>query len=106
LIFVVDVAGSEGRSPVEDLQNLRKEIDLYDPTLSSRPWLVVANKMDLPNAKENLEVLRERFPRISILPISAEKGEGVDVLKEALAWRMTSDQHIVSSIKGGQARNH
>jgi GTP-binding protein len=106
LIFVVDVAGSEGRSPAQDLQNLRKEIDLYDPTLSSRPWLVVANKMDLPNAKENLEVLRERFPRISILPISAEKGEGVDVLKEALAWRMTSDQHIVSSIKGGQARNH
>jgi GTP-binding protein len=106
LIFVVDVAGSEGRSPAQDLQNLRKEIDLYDPTLSSRPWLVVANKMDLPNAKENLEVLRERFPRISILPISAEKGEGVDALKEALAWRMTSDQHIVSSIKGGQARNH
>jgi GTP-binding protein len=106
LIFVVDVAGSEGRSPAQDLQNLRKEIDLYDPTLSSRPWLVVANKMDLPNAKENLEVLRERFPRISILPISAEKGEGIDALKEALAWRMTSDQHIVSSIKGGQARNH
>ena len=106
LIFVVDVAGSEGRSPAQDLQNLRKEIDLYDPTLSSRPWLVVANKMDLPNAKENLEVLRERFPRISILPISAEKGEGIDVLKEALAGRMTSDQHIVSSIKGGQARNH
>lgn len=106
LIFVVDVAGSEGRSPAQDLQNLRKEIDLYDPTLSSRPWLVVANKMDLPNAKENLEVLRERFPRISILPISAEKGEGIDALKEALAGRMTSDQHIVSSIKGGQARNH
>src|SRR5205807_2141748 len=38
LIFVIDVAGSEGRSPVEDLQSLRKEIDLYDPMLSSRPW--------------------------------------------------------------------
>ena len=36
LIFVVDIAGSEGRNPVEDLQNLRREIDLYDPTLSSR----------------------------------------------------------------------
>src|ERR1041385_3206758 len=57
LIFVVDIAGSEGRSPVEDLQNLRKEIDLYDPTLSLRRWLVVANKMDLPSAKENLELL-------------------------------------------------
>ena len=88
LIFVIDVAGSEGRSPVEDLQNLRKEIDLYDPALSSRPWLVVANKMDLPNANENLEMLRERFPKISIIPISAAKGEGIDALKETLSGKI------------------
>src|SRR5438270_6287600 len=92
LIFVIDVAGSEGRNPVEDLQNLRQEIDLYDPTLSSRPWLVAANKMDLPNADENLEILRQRFPRISILPISAAKGEGIDELKKALAERMNADK--------------
>jgi GTP-binding protein len=88
LLFVIDVAGSEGRSPVEDLQNLRKEIDLYDPALSSRPWLVVANKMDLPNANENLETLRERFPKISIIPISAAKGEGIDALKETLSEKI------------------
>jgi len=88
LIFVIDVAGSEGRSPVEDLQNLRKEIDLYDPALSSRPWVVVANKMDLPNANENLEMLRERFPKISIIPISAAKGEGIDALKETLSGKI------------------
>ena len=105
LIFVIDVAGSEGRDPVEDLQNLRKEIDLYDPTLSSRPWLIVANKMDLPNANENLEMLRERFPKITIVPISAANGEGIDALKEALAERMTGDRGISSPIKGGQARN-
>ena len=92
LIFVIDVAGSEGRSPVEDLQNLRKEIDLYDPMLSSRSWLVVANKMDLPNANENLETLREKFPKISIVPVSAANGEGIDTLKKALAERMTGDQ--------------
>jgi GTP-binding protein len=105
LIFVIDVAGSEGRSPVEDLQNLRKEIDLYDPMLSSRSWLVVANKMDLPNANENLETLREKFPKISIVPISAANGEGIDALKEALAERMTGDQDISFPIKGGQAEN-
>jgi GTP-binding protein len=105
LIFVIDVAGSEGRSPVEDLQNLRKEIDLYDPMLSSRSWLVVANKMDLPNANENLETLREKFPKISIVPISAANGEGIDTLKKALAERMTGDQDISSPIKGGQAEN-
>ena len=105
LIFVIDVAGSEGRSPVEDLQNLRKEIDLYDPMLSSRPWLVVANKMDLPNANENLETLREKFPKVSIVPISAANGEGIDMLKKALAERMTGDQDISSPINGGQAEN-
>src|SRR5881398_870044 len=57
LIFVVDVAGSEERNPVEDLQNLRREIDLYNPTLSARSWLVIANKMDLPNTEENLKAL-------------------------------------------------
>src|SRR6266487_3875283 len=105
LIFVIYVAGSEGRSPVEDLQNLRKEIDLYDPMLSSRSWLVVANKMDLPNANENLETLREKFPKINIVPISAANGEGSDTLKRALAERMTGDQDVSSPIKGGQAEN-
>jgi GTPase len=105
LIFVIDVAGSEGRSPVEDLENLRKEIDLYDPALSSRPWLVVANKMDLRNANENLETLRERFPKININPISAANGEGIDTLKEALAERMMGDKAVSSPIKGGQAPN-
>jgi GTP-binding protein len=105
LIFVIDIAGSEGRSPLEDLQNLRKEIDLYDPTLSSRPWLVVANKMDLPNANENLTLLREKFPKVRIVPISAANGEGIDGLKEALAERMTGDRAVSSPIKSGQARN-
>jgi GTP-binding protein len=105
LIFVIDVAGSEGRSPVEDLQNLRKEIDLYDPMLSSRPWLVVANKIDLSKANENLETLRERFPNISIIPISAANGEGIDTLNEALAERMMGDKAVSSPIKGGQVPN-
>src|SRR5213596_651257 len=96
LVFVVDVAGSEGRNPAEDLQNLRREIDLYDPTLSARSWLVIANKMDLPNTEENLKALRTRFPKLSILPISAAKGEGIEALKEALAAIMTNDKDVVS----------
>ena len=97
LIFVVDVAGSEGRNPVEDLQNLRREIDLYDPTLSSRAWFVVANKMDLPGAKENLKALQERFPKLQILPTSAAKGEGIDALKQALATQITEPEVSVSA---------
>jgi GTPase len=97
LVFVVDVAGSEGRSPVEDLQNLRREIDLYDPSLSSRAWLVVANKMDLPGAKENLTALQARFPKLQILPTSAAQGEGIDALKQALATRITDSQESDSA---------
>ncbi len=84
-LFVVDVAGSEGRNPVEDLQQLRKELDLYDPLLSQRPWFVIANKMDLPGADENLNALRKKFPKIDIVPVSAAKGEGIDELKKRLA---------------------
>jgi GTP-binding protein len=84
LLFVLDVAGSEGRNPIEDLQNLRREIDLYDPRLSQRPWFVIANKMDLPGATENLTALRKRFSSIEIVPVSAIKGEGIEELKETL----------------------
>jgi GTPase len=97
LVFVVDIAGSEGRNPVEDLQNLRREIDLYDPTLPSRAWFVVANKMDLPGAKENLKALQERFPKLQILPTSAAKGEGIDDLKQALATRITGPEENISA---------
>ena len=83
-LFVIDVAGSEGRNPVEDLQQLRKELDLYDPMLSQRPWFVIANKMDLPCAEENLSGVRKKFPKIDIVPISAAKGEGIEKLKEKL----------------------
>jgi GTP-binding protein len=85
LLFVVDVAGSEDRNPIEDLQNLRREIDLYDPTLSQRPWFVIANKMDLPGAPENLKALRARFPSVKVVPLSAAKGEGMEELKGQLA---------------------
>ena len=88
LVFVIDIAGSEERNPIEDLQNLRREIELYDPMLSDRLWLVAANKMDLPNANENLDALRQRFPKISIVPISAAKREGMDVLKQTLSGKI------------------
>ena len=84
LLFVLDIAGSEGRHPIEDLQNLRREINLYDARLSDRPWFVVANKLDLPEAAENLRALRERFPDREIVAISAEQAEGISELRASL----------------------
>src|SRR5256886_5836903 len=84
LVFVVDVAGSEGRNSTEDLQNLRREIDLYDPALSKRPWYIIANKMDLPAARENLEALEHRFPTIETAAVSAQTRHGMESLNKKL----------------------
>lgn len=84
LLFVVDVAGSEGRHPIEDLQSLRREIDLYDTRLSQRPWSIVANKLDLPEADGNLRLVRERFGSVPVVAVAAESGKGIAELKEQL----------------------
>ena len=84
-LFVVDMAGSEGRSPIADLESLRREIDLYDARLSQRPWFVVANKMDLVSARENLRAFRARFPQVEVVAVSGQEGSGIDELKTVLA---------------------
>ena len=88
LLFVVDMAGSEGRDPIEDVETLRKEIKLYEEELSKLEWLVVANKMDLEGARENLQNFRARFPKVEIVPISAEFEEGLQELKAVLCERV------------------
>ena len=105
LLFVVDAAGSEGRHPVEDLQSLRREIDLYDTRLSKRPWCIVANKMDLPEAEENLPVVRARFPSVTVIPISADKGEGINGLKAQLSdWLTAAETNNATSVESAEAR--
>ena len=81
---MVDMAGSEGRDPVADLEILRREIREYDAELAQFPWMVVANKMDLEGAEENLANFRQRFPRVRLIPISAELEEGLGELKAML----------------------
>src|SRR5207237_6922686 len=70
LLFVLDMAGSDGRSPIADLESLRREIHLYAPRLSERSWFIIANKMDLPEAEENFRGFKKRFPHRPILVLS------------------------------------
>lgn len=91
LVFVIDMAGSEGREPIEDLGKLREELKMYDPTLADRPWLIVANKMDLPDAEEKLKHFKQRFRRVEIIPISAKDGEGIEAFKARLAELAVSE---------------
>ena len=56
--------------------------------MSKLEWLVVANKMDLEGAAENLQNFRVRFPKVEIVPISAEFEEGLEELKAVLCERV------------------
>jgi GTP-binding protein len=78
------MAGSEGRDPISDLEILRREIKEYDDELARFPWKIIANKMDLEGAAENLEIFRDRFPKVEIIPISADSGLGLDDLRQVL----------------------
>ncbi|HHY37078.1 MAG TPA: GTPase ObgE [Firmicutes bacterium] len=81
LIHVLDLAAVEGRDPVQDFYIINEELDRYSRELAALPQVVAANKMDLPQAKENLFLLREKLePEYEIFPISAVTGEGVDRL--------------------------
>jgi GTPase len=97
LLFVLDMAGSEGRSPIADLESLRREIDLYDSRLSLRPWVVVANKMDLPQAEENLRDFERRFPQRTVVPISAKENRGINEFKRVLGEWINGEQQRMSS---------
>ncbi|TEB07305.1 GTPase ObgE [Pelotomaculum schinkii] len=81
LIHVLDTAGSEGRDPVEDFKVTNRELILYNPVIGSRPQVIVANKMDLPEAAENLTRLKEAYGNdYEIFPISAATGSGLGPL--------------------------
>ena len=56
LVHIVDVAGSEGRDPIEDFEKINLELERFNPELAERPQIVAANKIDLASDEQ-----RERF---------------------------------------------
>ena len=83
LVYVIDMAGTDAREPWNDYKILKKELDEYSAELSSRPSVVVANKMDSAEAKENLARFVEETG-VKPVEISCATGEGLDRFKEAL----------------------
>jgi GTP-binding protein len=79
MLFVIDMGGVDGRDPVEDFNNLREELRLFNPELEERPYRVVANKMDEPESDANLERFQKETGERPIRVI-AELGEGIDAL--------------------------
>jgi GTPase len=87
LMFLIDMAGVDNRDPREDYATLVRELKLYDPALLKKPRVVVANKMDLEGAKENLAKFKRRY-KVDILQISCLSGAGLEKLKDELRRRV------------------
>ena len=85
LFFVIDMAGSEGRNPIEDYQSLKKELSLYDPTLANKPSCIIANKMDIAESAENVVMFTSRFPKLKIVKISASCEENLNSILEFIS---------------------
>ena len=84
LVFVVDMAGVDAREPWVDFKTLRAELKAYDPSLLALPSIVVANKMDVPEAKANLSAFKRKFRTVKPVPVSTITGDGLEALKDAL----------------------
>ena len=86
IIHVIDMSGMEGRDPYEDYVTINEELKQYNLRLTERPQLIVANKMDMPDAEENLAEFRKKLPEdAQIFPISALSRQGLSNLLFAVA---------------------
>jgi GTP-binding protein len=78
IVHVIDMASMEGRDPYEDYLTINKELQEYNLRLTERPQIIVANKMDMPEAEENLKAFKEKLNgEHQIFPISAVTRTGL-----------------------------
>ena len=84
LVLLLDMAGTDNRTPWDDYQQLLTELELYDPTLLEKPRYVVANKMDEAVAEENLKKFKRKVKKTPVLPIAAGFDDGIDKFKKLI----------------------
>ncbi|MFC5447246.1 GTPase ObgE [Paenibacillus aestuarii] len=89
IVHVVDMSATDGRDPYEDFLKINEEIKLYNAKLEQRPQIVVANKMDMPDAEDNLTLFKEQLAEdgreVTIYPISALTRGGIQELLYKIA---------------------
>lgn len=78
LIHIIDMGAEDHRDPIEDFRIINEELAQYEFRLTERPQIIVANKMDLPNAEENLQRFKEAYPDITVLETITLISEGLD----------------------------
>ncbi|PJK17489.1 GTPase ObgE [Chryseomicrobium excrementi] len=86
IVHVIDMSGMEGRDPYEDYVTINEELKNYNLRLTERKQIIVANKMDMPDAEENLQAFKEKVGAdVEIFPISAVSRQGLQPLLYAIA---------------------
>ncbi|BCK39813.1 GTPase Obg [Streptococcus pyogenes] len=93
ILHVIDMSASEGRDPYEDYVSINNELETYNLRLMERPQIIVANKMDMPEAQENLKAFKKKLAAQydefddlpMIFPISSLAHQGLENLLEATA---------------------
>ncbi|HLR92566.1 MAG TPA: GTPase ObgE [Atopostipes sp.] len=84
LLHMLDMSGIEGRDPFEDYQTIQEELRDHDPKLLDKPQLIVANKMDMPDAADHLELFKEQMAELNedyeLFEVSAIQHQGIDAL--------------------------
>lgn len=106
IAHVVDMAASEGRNPYDDFVLINKELENFNPKLLKKPMIVIANKMDIEKASENLQEFQKKVPNLKIFPVSAATNTGLQdvidylaqVLKEMPEEELFSDDEIESHV--------
>lgn len=100
IVHVIDMSGLEGRDPYEDYVTINNELKEYNLRLTERPQVVVANKMDMPDAEENLQAFKEKVgDEVKIFPISAVTKQGVrDLLFEVANLLETTPEFPIHEV--------
>ncbi len=90
LLHVVDMAAVDGRDPLSDFETINAELRQYNPKLAERPQVVAANKVDLPEGRENLEKFTKTVEAkgYKVFPISAATNSGVKELMHYVAAKL------------------
>ncbi|MGD0094745.1 MAG: GTPase ObgE [Planctomycetota bacterium] len=91
LIHVVDAAPLDGSDPLDNFRLIEHELQEYSKALYARPRLIVANKLDLTGAPENLARMRQALG--DVLAISAATGEGIHALVARLFSAVTAEKN-------------
>ncbi|MDQ0299851.1 GTP-binding protein [Salibacterium salarium] len=84
IVHVIDMSGLEGRDPYDDFEKINEELRQYNMRLLERPQVVMANKMDMPGADEQLEVFKSKISEdVKVYPVSALTKQGLtEMLRE------------------------